>query len=431
MKLKDKLARLSGAGPSVDFEPAPAPELGPEAEAAVVDPRVERLRALLRAKSSGTKSAAPVGIDAPVGTGLPGGQQATPHGLLHVSERLLPTEYRHGMVPVERALDADAKQVAKLALDVDLARVDLARALFFDTETTGLAGGTGTLPFLIGVGWFEDRRLRVRQFFVRRPGEEAPVLCALASLWAQASCLVSFNGKSFDWPLLRSRFILNRLPVPGPLPHLDLLHCARRVYKRRLGTSRLVQVESEVLGFERVGDVSSGDIPALYFSYLRGGGGEQLRPIFDHNANDIVALAAILGNLADGFADPSATHDARDALGYAQVAARAGDPDRAMAFAEAAAADVAEPASADALVLAATLTRRQGDFSAAVALLERALVAAKRGTKAPIHLMLAKLYEHRLRDLHRAYDHACRSGRSEKPAAHNNRLARLQRRLRG
>ena len=105
--------------------------------------------------------------------------------------------------------------------------------LFLDTETTGLAGGTGTVPFLVGLAWFEGRSLRVHQLFLRRLGEEAPMLRVLAERMAEPPAWSTYNGKSFDWPLLRTRFVLNRVPTPAELPHLDLLHCARRVFKHR------------------------------------------------------------------------------------------------------------------------------------------------------------------------------------------------------
>ena len=138
--------------------------------------------------------------------------------------------------------------MASLALHPGLAGVDFQRMLFLDTETTGLAGGTGTVPFLVGLAWFEGRSLRVHQLFLRRLGEEAPMLRVLAERMAESSCLVTFNGKSFDWPLLRTRFVLNRVPAPAELPHLDLLHCARRVFKHRGSGTRLVHLEEQVLG---------------------------------------------------------------------------------------------------------------------------------------------------------------------------------------
>ena len=116
-----------------------------------------------------------------------------------------------------------------------------------DTETTGLSGGTGTLPFLIGTARFEDDgRFLVEQLFLRRPGEEAPMLHWLASQLAATTCLVTYNGKSFDWPLLRSRFVMNRVPVPPLPPHLDLLHCARRVFARRNLGARLTDTRKRL-----------------------------------------------------------------------------------------------------------------------------------------------------------------------------------------
>ncbi|HSI06085.1 MAG TPA: ribonuclease H-like domain-containing protein, partial [Myxococcota bacterium] len=112
--------------------------------------------------------------------------------------------------------------------------IDFSRALYIDTETTGLSHGAGTLPFLIGMAWFDGTAVRVEQLVLRKPGEEGPMLEELAMRIASSSCIVSYNGKSFDWPLLRTRFVLNRMKVPEPEAHVDLLHCARRVYRRRL-----------------------------------------------------------------------------------------------------------------------------------------------------------------------------------------------------
>jgi uncharacterized protein YprB with RNaseH-like and TPR domain len=132
------------------------------------------------------------------------------------------------------------ERLAQLALNPELESIDLRRALFFDTETTGLAGGTGTVPFLIGIAWFEDESMRIQQLFLPEMGKEAPMLHWLRERVQQSSCVVSFNGKAFDWPLLRTRFVLNRVPAPSLPPHLDLLHCARRVLRPRLQSVRLV-----------------------------------------------------------------------------------------------------------------------------------------------------------------------------------------------
>src|SRR5206468_1922487 len=159
--------------------------------------------------------------------------------------------YRQGRVAIGAARIAQATTVASLALDENLRGIDTSRMLLVDTETTGLHGGAGTLPFVIGLAWFEGESLVVRQLFVPRPGQERPLLYRLAERLAMASVLVSFNGKCFDWPLLKARFVMNRIAGVQALPHLDLLHCARRVFKRRLGSTRLQDLEEQVLGFTR------------------------------------------------------------------------------------------------------------------------------------------------------------------------------------
>jgi len=365
---------------------------------------------------------------------LPVVPEETPHGLIHVCEHLLSADHHHGSAPVAGALDVEAPLIASLALHEDLATVDFQRMLFLDTETTGLAGGTGTVPFLVGMAWFEGRCLRVRQLFLRKLGEEAPMLRWLAERMARASCLVTFNGKSFDWPLLRTRFVLNRVPTPRELPHLDLLHCARRVFKHRGAGTRLVHMEEQVLGYRRVDDVDGSLIPELYFRYLRGGDGSALTPVLEHNANDLLLLAALLGELGRRFragADAGAgfaSEDPRDLLGFAGVALRAGDHARARAFAHAAARGPGA-VGVEALALASRLARMAGEPQAAVNHLLQALGSARGVQAATLHLELAKLFEHALKDLGRALEHARKSAAAELPEDHRRRIVRLEGRI--
>ena len=167
---------------------------------------------------------------------------------------------------------------------------------FLDTETTGLAGGTGTCAFLVGVGRITPEGFRVRQFFMRDYCEEASLLDALARHLAPFRVLITYNGRTFDQPLLETRYRLNRSRPPfGKLEHLDLLYGARRLWKLRYETCRLVDLENQVLGFERQGDVPGALIPYLYFEYLRTGRAARLLPVFHHNATDILTLACLTG----------------------------------------------------------------------------------------------------------------------------------------
>ena len=168
--------------------------------------------------------------------------------------------------------------------------------LFLDTETTGLAGGTGTYAFLIGLAWWDAGGIQVEQFFMRDFAEEHSVLHELAARIAERPVLITYNGKTFDWPLLHSRFTMTRsIPVPKLLAHLDLLHPARAVWKLRLGSVRLSDLERHVLdpiclGWTRDDDTSSAMIPQYYFDYLRGGPPEPLLGIAKHNQMDLRGL---------------------------------------------------------------------------------------------------------------------------------------------
>jgi uncharacterized protein len=401
MSLKLKLARLGSAGPGSTVGEAP-----PAPDAAYVEPLL-------------------VGDEAT----LPGELRQTPHGPLHVVDRYYEPHHCHGRVPVGGALEAGAEVVSALALDVGLAAVDPRRMLLLDTETTGLSGGMGTVPFLVGLGWFEDQSLRVQQFLLRQPGDETPMLQALAERLAWASCIVSYNGKSFDWPLVRNRYVLHRVPLPTAPPHLDLLHCARRIYRRRLARLKLVDLETELFGMHREGDVPGWAIPAIYFRYLRDGDPAGLSQVVEHNAHDLVALAALLARLAEGFRELRRTDDPRDHLSYAEVAARAGDEARAWEFARAAAEGGGEDdCSARAWLLCARLARRRGDLDAEQAALEQAAaVASDEATASEAHLALAKLHEHRRRDYARALAHAPQALLLEGEEANARRLARLTR----
>lgn len=362
---------------------------------------------------------------------LPGTRRETEHGELHLIDEYLEPHHQHGRAPIAKALDVSVERLAQLALDPSLQDVDLQRALFFDTETTGLAGGTGTVPFLIGIGWFEDQSMRIQQLFLPELGREAPMLHWLRERVKQSSCLISFNGKAFDWPLLRSRFILNRVPAPTLPPHLDLLHCARRVLRARLKSVRLVELERKVLGMYREDDVSGALIPQLYFDYLDGGEVAPLAKVIEHNANDLIALAALVAELVGHFDELHGNDDPRDHLAYAKVAERTGDATRAQTFARAAASGGGESAcTVEACMIKARLARRGGDpHDEESALLDALEAADDEDLRAAVQLALAKFYEHRRKDLARALEHAARTALAEGEDATGRRVARLERRL--
>ena len=210
--------------------------------------------------------------------------------------------------------------------------------LFLDTETTGLAGGTDTYAFLIGLAWWDAGGLQIEQFLMRDFTEEYSTLHELAERAAERPVLVTFNGKSFDWPLLENRFTMTRsIAVPKLAAHLDLLHPARALWKLRLGSVRLVELERHVidaprLGWHRENDVASALIPQFYFDYLRGGPAEPLAGVVRHNQMDLRGLAALFGKINSLLSEPAGAAneiESLDLFGLSRFLQRRGEDDRA------------------------------------------------------------------------------------------------------
>jgi hypothetical protein len=201
-----------------------------------------------------------------------------------------------------------------------------------------LAGGTGTYAFLIGLAWWDAGGLQVEQFFMRDFAEEHSLLQELSQRVAERPVLVTFNGKSFDWPLLENRFTMTRcIAAPKLAAHLDLLHPARALWKLRLGSVRLAELERHVLdaprlGWHRENDVSSALIPQFYFDYLRGGPVEPLAGVVRHNQMDLRGLAALFCKINALLSEaPHATNEIEslDLFGLSRFLQRRGEEDRA------------------------------------------------------------------------------------------------------
>jgi uncharacterized protein YprB with RNaseH-like and TPR domain len=232
---------------------------------------------------------------------LPGELVLTEQGSFFLYRETYNLDHRHGHHALTDLLVHSADVPARLARDEHLSGVDLRRIAFVDTETTGLAGGTGTYAFLVGVGVFEGERFTVHQFFMRDYHEEPAQLTALGELLDGLEAVVSFNGKSFDMPLLETRFIMNRqVPRLSNAPHLDLLPVARRFWKYRLESCALSSLETEVLGVQRTqADVPGWLIPSLYADYARSGDAREMPRIFYHNAQDILSLVTLAARMCD------------------------------------------------------------------------------------------------------------------------------------
>ena len=223
---------------------------------------------------------------------------ANDDGALAVFRHDYALDHRHGRGGLGSATAVPPDLVRVLARG-DGALPDPRRFVFLDTETTGLAGGTGTYAFLVGAGYVEDDRFVVVQYFMRDLDEEAALLTALVPLLERASAIVSFNGSGFDVPLLETRFVLARRRWPTALSHVDLLRPARRVWGHALDDCRLSTLERTVLGVERGDDVPGAFIPSIYFTFLRSRQPAPLARVLAHNRDDVLSLAALLGWLVE------------------------------------------------------------------------------------------------------------------------------------
>lgn len=284
--------------------------------------------------------------------------------------------------------------------------------LFLDTETTGLAGGTGTYAFLIGIAWWDGGGLQVEQFLMRDFSEEHSVLVELAERIAERPVLVTFNGKTFDWPLLENRYVMTRnIRVPKLATHLDLLHPARAVWKLRLGSVRLVELEREVLDLQRLGwcredDVPSSLIPQFYFDYLRGGAPAPLVGVVRHNLMDLRGLAALFGRLNSllSMEEPVETK-ALDLLGLSRYLRRRGEPQRAESTCMAARnLGLPPPVDGQAQRELAFMAKRRGEHTTAAKIWEALL--QDEDCRALACEELSIYYERRAKNLQRALEFA-------------------------
>jgi uncharacterized protein YprB with RNaseH-like and TPR domain len=290
----------------------------------------------------------------------------------------------------------DAAALRLLAPDAPDDIADAERWLFLDTETTGLAGGTGTYPFLVGLGWWEGGGLQVEQLFMREYSEEPSLLAALAERLAERPVLITFNGKSFDWPLLETRYRMTRtIPPPVLLAHLDFLHPARNLWRLRLGSVRLSQLERHVLGWDRGADLASELIPGIYLDFVRGGHADALVPVFHHNQMDLRGLAGLSGRILSLLGEEEATSgDGLELYGVSRICERRGERKRARKLYEQSIVSLL-PLETDRAARAALarLARRDGDIVRARELWESTLGNSREGYEA--YEQLAIYFEHK------------------------------------
>lgn len=227
-------------------------------------------------------------------------------GACFVAETSYPLNHRRGERSLADVLNCSPRIAARLSRADSLAEADLSGLAFLDIETTGLAGGTGTLAFLVGIGALEPDQFVLRQFFMRSPAEEEAVLEGVAASLKDRVGLVTYNGRVFDVPIVQTRFALARRQFDlAAYPNLDLLPAARRLWRGRYENCSLGTLESEVLGLRRTeADVPGYLIPQLYVDYLRTGDAREMQRVIYHNAEDILSMVTLAAHILETFADP-------------------------------------------------------------------------------------------------------------------------------
>ena len=401
MSTISRLQRLTGEGPE-----ASDGENGVRAKTEELVGLRKRIDAILSRRPEVQKAWTPPagrGRGIPLETLVPGEEATNEAGPFFCACHQAKGSARHGRYCIRDLAPLDMGRLAVLGNNPALRDLDYREALFLDTETTGLAGGTGTVAFLIGLGWFEGDTFITRQLFARDYGEERATLLGLRERLGGKRFLVSFNGKAFDANLLAARFIMNRMPNPlAGLPHLDLLHPARRLLRHRMSDRRLGALEAALLGFERNGDVPGSEIPQRYFDWLRCRDGRLMADVFEHNRLDILSLAALaaqLTELIDPDGEQTGCHPG-DRLAAVRLLLARECPDEAIRILNPLIGCASRETARDAARELSLHYKRTGQWPAAVAVWEERV--RRDGEDFFALIELAKWCEHRLRDLTRA-----------------------------
>lgn len=367
---------------------------------------------------------------------LPGLQvAATPEGACALLDRVYPLQQQHGAHRLVELLDHSGACAARFCQDERLAALTFRDCLFLDTETTGL-NGAGTLAFMVGVGFFEDDAFVVRQYFLRDPGEEPAMLLLLDELFQGFAALVTFNGRSFDLPLLDGRFLINRMACDLlDRAHLDLLPPSRRLWRHRFSSCALSSLEENLLGVERTHeDVPGWLIPSLYYQYLQTGDGREMARVFYHNRIDMLSMVTLAARVARLFDAPQAGDHPLELLGLGKWKAALGfSAEAEKALRMAAAPELETAYYQEALLRLGALLKRGERRDEAVTVWQQAAVTSFGDVTA--HVELAKHYEWHASDLEQALlwtKQALQLVDGSAPAVREeleHRLARLQHKL--
>jgi len=295
---------------------------------------------------------------------LPSGQiESTPFGSHYVVQTMYPHDYVHGKVRLSRFSGADLESLISLMRE-KAAVPPRERIVFLDTETTGLQGGSGMCPFLVGIGYFAGDEFHLLQYFIRDFAEEHSMLYTLGELLGRFDLVVTYNGAAFDVPLLETRFTLARLHSPfRGMSHLDLLFTTRRLWRNGHGSCRLAALEREMISFRRGADIPGSMIPRVYFDYIQRRPNVALTSVFTHNVYDVVSLAALTIHACDRVTlEPAPLDDPLDLYSLGRILEYSREWRRSIQLYEMAlASGLAEPVRKRTLENLSIVCRRAGD----------------------------------------------------------------------
>ncbi len=323
-----------------------------------------------------------------------GREEKTVYGPCYLREIQFPLDHKHGGSTLAGFLSCSGPELALTARDEKLCGFDPGKSIFLDLETTGLSMGTGTWAFLIGLGWAESHHFILRQYFLRRPGEEKAVLNHLNTSLSAYRALITFNGKQFDLPLIRSRQTLAGFDLFEPGQHLDLLQCARALWRKRLASRSLRSIEEALLSFSRTGDIPGAEIPEVYFNYLRRGETALLKKVFHHNVLDILSMVTLLERVYRTTSGQLAKHPS-ESLALGSLCLESGRSSEGIEYLREASRHSPDALAEEAALKLSFYYKRQGKWEEAVKIWEEA--AANNPLNIPALLELAKYYEHRER----------------------------------
>lgn len=396
MDLKERLKRLSSISlPQEDLKPE-VPLLVEGGEAEALRSRIDRLFEPGKAYRKRERF--------PIERLVDGKIISTSEGETFQVEEYFPPDFQYGEMPLSRILDIPTYPAHLLLRDDRLRELDFRKALFLDTETTGLSGGTGTVAFMVGVGYFQGDGFIVQQLFMRDYSEERASLSILNEMLDSFQFLVTFNGKHYDIPLLETRFILSRKSSKiREMANFDLLYPSRKIWKGAYENCRLVTLESKLLGMERVDDIPSEWIPSLYFDYVQTGDASKIERVFYHNRMDILTMVALAGRIHLVYHDPQAARPRKgvEHFSLGRLFWDHGDREKAIPCLEVALKRCEDDLAWEVMKWLSMAFKKTGNHEKALSLWEEMMSWPYQQDGHP-YIELAKYYEHRLKEFEKA-----------------------------